>query len=100
MSAYLVSLACVIGINMILAVSLNIITGFCGQVSLGHAAFYGTGAYAAGMLALKGAPFLLALAGGALIAGAAGVRVGIASLRVRHAFLAIVTMGVGFLFLG
>ena len=100
MNEYLVSLFTIAAINVILAMSLNIITGFCGQVSLGHAAFYGIGAYAAGVLALKGTPFTLALAGAALIAGAAGVIVGIASLRVRHDFLAIVTMGVGFLFLG
>ena len=41
MSGYVASLVSVIGINMILALGLNIITGFCGQVSLGHAAFYG-----------------------------------------------------------
>ena len=51
MSGYIASLVSVIGINMILALSLNIITGFCGQVSLGHAAFYGIGAYTAAWLA-------------------------------------------------
>jgi branched-chain amino acid transport system permease protein len=100
LNEYLVSLFTIVALNAILALSLNIITGFCGQVSLGHAAFYGIGAYAGGLLALKGAPFGLALAGAALAAGAFGVVVGIASLRVRHDFLAIVTMGVGFLFLG
>jgi branched-chain amino acid transport system permease protein len=100
LNEYLVSLFTIVAINAILAMSLNIITGLCGQVSLGHAAFYGIGAYAGGLLALKGAPFGVALAGAALVAGAIGVVVGIASLRVRHDFLAIVTMGVGFLFLG
>ena len=55
MDAYLASLVSVIGINMILALSLTIITGFCGQVSLGHAAFYGIGAYTAAYLAKLGA---------------------------------------------
>jgi branched-chain amino acid transport system permease protein len=100
MSAYLVSLACVIGINIILALGLNIITGFCGQVSLGHAAFYGVGAYAAALLAKAGAPFAACLLAGALAGGAAGTIVGLTALRVRHDFLAITTMGVGFVFLG
>lgn len=100
MNTYLVSLSTIVAINVVLALSLNIITGFCGQVSLGHAAFYGIGAYAAAILALQGAPFPLALLGAAVIAGALGVLVGLASLRVRQDFLAIVTMGVGFLFLG
>ena len=43
MSAYEISLLSVIGINVILAVSLNMISGFCGQISLGHGAFYGAG---------------------------------------------------------
>ena len=100
MNAYLISLFTIVAINTILALSLNIITGFCGQVSLGHAAFYGIGAYAGALLALHGASFPVALIGALLITGAFGVAVGFASLRVRHDFLAIVTMGVGFLFLG
>ena len=100
MSAYVVSLLCVIGINMILALSLNIITGFCGQISLGHAAFYGVGAYAAALLAKAGAPVAFCLVAGALAAGIVGTLVGLSALRVRHDFLAITTMGVGFIFLG
>ncbi len=100
MSAYEISLLTLVSINVILALSLNLITGFCGQISLGHAAFYGTGAYAAAKLSVIGAPFAVALGAGALVAGLAGVVVGLASLRVRHDFLAITTMGVGFLFLG
>lgn len=100
MSAYVASLVCVIGINMILALSLNIITGFCGQVSLGHAAFYGIGAYTAAYLSKLGVPFALTLLAGAGMAGAIGVVVGLTSLRVRHDFLAVTTMGIGFVFLG
>jgi len=88
------------GNSVILALSLNLITGYCGQISLGHAAFYGTGAYCAAMLTKSGIPFVIALGAGGLLAGLLGVIVGIASLRVRHDFLAITTMGVGFLFLG
>jgi branched-chain amino acid transport system permease protein len=99
-SAYGLSLLTVIGINMILALSLNIITGFCGQVSLGHAAFYGLGAYTAAYLAKLGVALPLALLAGAAMAGAIGIVVGLTSLRVRHDFLAVTTMGIGFVFLG
>ena len=64
MSAYAFSVLGVIGINVMLAVSLNMITGFCGQFSLGHAAFYGSGAYAAAYLAAAGAPLPVALLAG------------------------------------
>jgi branched-chain amino acid transport system permease protein len=100
MSAYIASLVSVIGINLILALSLNIITGFCGQVSLGHAAFYGLGAYTAAYLAKLGAPLPLTLLAGMAMAGAIGIVVGLTSLRVRHDFLAVTTMGIGFVFLG
>jgi branched-chain amino acid transport system permease protein len=100
MSAYIASLVSVVGINLILALSLNIITGFCGQVSLGHAAFYGIGAYTAAYLAKLGAPLPLTLLAGAAMAGAIGIVVGLTSLRVRHDFLAVTTMGIGFVFLG
>ena len=100
MGIYEISLATVVGINIILALGLNLISGFCGQISLGHAAFYGIGAYTAAILAKTGMPIPLTIAVGMLSAGTAGLIVGLASLRVRHDFLAITTMGVGFLFLG
>jgi branched-chain amino acid transport system permease protein len=100
MGIYEISLATVVGINIILALGLNMITGFCGQISLGHAAFYGVGAYTCALLAKAGTPLPLALAAGMISAGTVGLLVGLASLRVRHDFLAITTMGVGFLFLG
>lgn len=100
MDAYLLSLISIVGINVILALSLNIITGFCGQISLGHAAFFGTGAYTAALLAKAGAGIFTALLAGALAAGLLGLVVGLVALRLRHDFLAIATMGVGFLFLG
>ena len=98
--AFQVSLLTVMGISVIAALSLNLITGFCGQISLGHAAFYGTGAYCAAILSKNGIPFAAALVAGSLMAGIIGAFVGLTSLRVRHDFLAITTMGVGFLFLG
>ena len=100
MGIYELSLATVVGINIILAVGLNLITGFCGQISLGHAAFYGIGAYTAALMAKAGLPGPLNLVAAMAMAGTAGALVGMTSLRVREDFLAITTMGVGFLFLG
>jgi branched-chain amino acid transport system permease protein len=100
MSAYAYSVMAVVGINIMLAVSLNMITGFCGQFSLGHAAFYGTGAYAAALVAGAGSPVPLSLLTGAVAASVLGVVVGIASLRLRHDLLAVTTIGVSFLFVG
>jgi len=100
MSAYVTSVLAVIGINVMLAVSLNMITGFCGQFSLGHAAFYGAGAYGAAVSAAAGASPPLCLLAGILVAGLLGLIVGFASLRLRHDFLAVTTIGVSFLFVG
>ncbi len=97
---YEISLLTVMGISIIGSLSLNLITGFCGQVSLGHVAFVGIGAYTASLLTKADTPFFVALLAGMLLAGTFGVMVGLASLRVRHDFLAITTMGVNFVFLG
>ncbi len=98
--AYEITLLTTMSIAILFATSLNIITGFCGQVSLGHAAFYGIGAYTAAMLTKIGVPLAFALLPAAVLAGAIGFIVGMAALRVRHDFLAITTMGVTFLFVG
>jgi branched-chain amino acid transport system permease protein len=100
MNAYAFSVLGVIGINVMLAVSLNMITGFCGQFSLGHAAFYGAGAYTAAYLAAAGAPVPLALLAAIMVAGVLGFVVGFASLRLRDDLLAVTTIGVSFLFVG
>jgi branched-chain amino acid transport system permease protein len=99
-----------IGINVILAVSLNVVNGFTGQFSLGHAGFMAVGAYTAAKItvALAGAelPFLpvgwtdqvvfaFALAAGMGTATIAGFLVGMPSLRLRGDYLAIVTLGFG-----
>lgn len=97
---YEISLLTIMGISIIAALSLNLIVGFCGQISLGHAAFLGIGAYTSAILTKSGVPFVAAVAAGMLLAGLIGILVGFASLRVREDFLAITTMGVGFLFLG
>jgi len=91
MSAYEISIVSIIGINVILAVSLNMISGFCGQISLGHGAFFGAGAYAAA-LAMVGTG--KRSAGDRRSPGhrqPLGIVVGFASLRVRTDFLAVTT---------
>jgi branched-chain amino acid transport system permease protein len=100
--SYFVSILMLAGINAILAVSLNLVTGITGQFSLGHAGFMAIGAYTAAALnvaLLSPLPgplaFVLATLGGALAAAAAGWLVGLPSLRLRGDYLAIVTLGFG-----
>jgi branched-chain amino acid transport system permease protein len=103
-----------IGINITLAVSLNLINGLAGQFSLGHAGFMAVGGYTAAYVTVVAGPALARLAGGSLDGGAgaalamvaslsagavaaalAGAAVGIPSLRLKGDYLAIVTLGFG-----
>jgi len=89
----ILTLAC---INIIMAVSLNLINGYTGQFSIGHAGFMGVGAYTAAVLTTQfKLPFLIALAISALAAAGIGVLVGIPTLRLRGDYLAIATLGFG-----
>lgn len=86
----------IIGINIILAVSLNLITGFTGQFTLGHAAFMAIGAYVSAIMTAKmGMPFIVGIALGAICAALAGVLIGIPTLRLKGDYLAIATLGFG-----
>ncbi len=97
MSAYYITILITVAVYALLAHSLNIITGRAGQISLGHAAFFGIGAYTAGMLYSKaGIPFWIDVPLAALGAGLVGALLGIPCLRVRDDFLAITTMGINF----
>ena len=85
-----------IGINIILASSLNLINGFTGQFSIGHAGFMAVGAYASAVLSVKfELPFLLAILGGAAGAGLLGFLIGLPTLRLKGDYLAIATLGLG-----
>lgn len=87
------SLAC---INIILVVSLNLINGFTGQFSIGHAGFFAIGAYLSAYLTMRvQAPFVPALICGGILAGLAGLAVGLPALRLRGDYLAISTLGFG-----
>ena len=111
-NSYYLQVVLSIGINITLAVSLNLINGYTGQFSLGHAGFMAIGAYASAYLTTdKGAAifkalggtnaftvallFVLALAVGGLLAALAGLIVGVPSLRLKGDYLAIVTLGFG-----
>ena len=100
MSAYEISIISIIGINIILALSLNMISGFCGQISLGHGAFFGAGAYAAALAMVGTGNVALAIIAALVTGSLLGIVVGFASLRVRTDFLAVTTIGVNFLFVG
>jgi len=93
---YALTLVMLISINITLAASLNLITGYAGQISIGHAAFYAIGAYTAAILStVFGWSFWLTLPAAALVSFASGLLIGAPSLRVEHDFLAIVTLGLG-----
>ena len=96
-SGYFITIFITIVIYAMLAHSLNIITGHAGQISLGHAAFFGIGAYASAMLYSEaGFPFWISVPMAAAVAGIVGALLGIPCLRVRDDFLAITTMGINF----
>ena len=89
---YLLHILILIGIYVILSVSLNLITGYAGLLSIAHAAFYGVGAYVAALLALKlHSPFLANIVCAVILSGLLGAIMGIPSLRIRDDYFAIAT---------
>jgi branched-chain amino acid transport system permease protein len=112
-NAYYYHILILTGINIILAVSLNLINGITGQFSIGHAGFYAVGAYTSASIVYYGQDamrgmiaflprmaqdavlLIIGVSGAALAAGLAGLAVGIPSLRLRGDYLAIVTLGFG-----
>ena len=84
----------IIGINIIMAASLNLINGYTGQFSLGHAGFMAVGAYVSVVLTTNfHLPFLAALLAGGAAAGALGCLIGLPTLRLSGDYLAIATLG-------
>lgn len=108
---YYYSILMICGINIILATSLNLISGFTGQFSIGHAGFMSVGAYVSAFLSLKimaiapqfadpsqwtsSLVFLAVMLAGGLASAAVGWLVGLPSLRLKGDYLAIVTLGFG-----
>ncbi|MBT4512779.1 MAG: branched-chain amino acid ABC transporter permease [Chloroflexi bacterium] len=89
---YLLHILILIGIYTILSVSLNLISGYTGLISIAHAAFYGVGAYVAAIMALElHSPFLANIICAVLLGGLLGALVGIPSLRIRDDYFVIAT---------
>jgi branched-chain amino acid transport system permease protein len=87
-------------INIVLTVSLNLATGFLGQLTLGHAGFVSVGAYTAALISLRsGLPeavaFPIALICGGIVAAIFGIMIGVPALRLKGDYLAIITLGFG-----
>lgn len=86
-------------INVLIAQSINLLTGVAGQISLGHAAFLGIGAYTSALLMKTwGVPLPLSLVAGTLLSAASGWLLSFAAGRVREFYLAMMTLGFGMIF--
>lgn len=100
-SKYFSKVIMLIGINIILAVSLNVATGYLGQLPLGHAGFMAAGAYASALLMthIKAADpmtvFPFGILFGGIVAAVFGILIGIPALRLKGDYLAIITLGFG-----
>lgn len=98
LSRYQLSILNEMGIATIGALGLNLLTGYTGQISLGHGAFLAIGAYTTGLLTGKlGIPFMLSLPLSGLMAAVLGMVVGIPSLRLKGLYLALGTLAFGFI---
>ncbi len=96
--AYILYILNTIGIYAIAAIGLNLLIGYTGQISLGHGAFFGVGAYAAAILATKAsAPFIVAVPAAGFIAALVGMIFGIPSIRLKHLYLTIATLASQFI---
>ena len=99
-SNYFTKVLMLIGINIILTVSLNIATGYLGQLPLGHAGFMAVGAYASAIFMTRSGldpsvSFPIGLLLGAVTAGIVGILIGMPALRLKGDCLAIITLGFG-----
>jgi len=95
---YLLDVANRIGIAVIGAIGLNILTGFTGLISLGNAAFMAIGAFSAGYLGIRfGLPFYLCIPLAGLLTALLGMVIGIPSLRIKGLYLAMATLAAHFI---
>jgi branched-chain amino acid transport system permease protein len=98
LSAYTISLGIFIAVACIGAVGINLLIGLTGQISVGHAAFMGIGAYSSAIIYGKlGMPYLFSLISAGFIAAACGMVVGIPSVRLKGFYLAIATLAFQFI---
>ncbi len=93
---YFISLLVFLGINGIITMGLSLLMGYAGQISLGHAAFFGIGAYSTGVLTTHfGLSIYAAFVCGILFSALVAVIIGIPALRLKGHYLAIATLGIG-----
>jgi branched-chain amino acid transport system permease protein len=96
-SYYLVSFINLLSISIIVVLGLQIVSGFCGQISFGQAAFMAVGAYTSAILTIHyGVSFWLALPLSGIMAGAVGIIGGAPSLRIKGMYLAMATIAIHF----
>src|SRR5271154_7099071 len=96
--AFYVRVAALVYINAVAVIGLNLLMGYAGQVSLGHAGFFGIGAYAVSLFpAVLGLPVWLSLIAGAVVSGLLAFVIGRPILRLRGYYLAVATLGLGLL---
>lgn len=93
MDAYLISICIIAGIYALLAIGLNIQYGETGLINFGHVAYFAIGAYASAILAGKGVPVPLAMVLAGLVAALGAIPIGLAALRLKEDYFAIVTLG-------
>ena len=95
---YWLGVANLIGITLIAATGLNLLVGYCGQLSIGHAGFIAVGAYTSAVLTNRfDLPFLVGLLCAGLMAGIIGLIFGLPSVRVKGFYLAITTIAAQFI---
>ena len=93
---YYLNLLVVIGINSITVIGLDLLMGYAGQISLGHAAFYGLGAYVSGIISTRyGWPALVELLVALIVVGGIAFLIGIPTLKLHGHYLAMGTLGFG-----
>jgi len=97
-NAYTLYIVNTIGIFAIAAIGLNLLIGYTGQISLGHGAFFGVGAYAGAVLSVRaGLPFIVAVPAAGVITAIIGMIFGTPSIRLKHLYLCIATLASQFI---
>jgi len=94
---YLLSQLTFVCMYSVATVGLMLLTGYTGQISMGHAAFFAIGAYTSAILTNHGVPFLMALVAAGFLAGLVGIVIGLPALRLSGLYLAIATMAFSFI---
>ncbi|MBW2109216.1 MAG: branched-chain amino acid ABC transporter permease [Deltaproteobacteria bacterium] len=96
-NTYLIHFATLVGITIIAALGLQILTGYAGLFSIAHAAFMAVGAYSSAILASHGVPLFLSLPAAAIVAGMVGLIFGLPSLRIKGFYLLMATFAAQFI---